>query len=437
MHKNNKYFQRNFIRFKPKNIVKFKEKAIRWADENYSEFTYLENNNISYPNEPFLNILAIGVFKKNKVSNNDTFTSLFNFCNEKKDWVFGYLTYDLKNEIESLVSNNKDNIQLPPSFFYIPIIILKIEKSHVKISSLDELPEHIFNSIHHFDIKNNLMISNKRVHVKKSETKESYIENINTIKEHIIAGDVYEINYCTEFFVNKININAINLFLKLNKASPMPFAVLQKANGKYLICASPERFMKKKGHKLISQPIKGTAKRSDNKIENVAIINKLKTDEKEIAENMMIVDLVRNDLAKSSIAGTVKATELFEVYTFKYLHQMISTIESQKKKNTKFTDVLKNAFPMGSMTGAPKIMAMKLIERYEKTKRGLYSGSVGYITPEADFDFNVVIRSIIYSTSNHYMSFQVGGAITYDSIPEKEYEECLLKAKAIIEVLST
>jgi para-aminobenzoate synthetase component 1 len=164
---------------------------------------------------------------------------------------------------------------------------------------------------------------------------------------------------------------------------------------------------------------------------------KLRYSEKEMAENMMIVDLVRNDLAKSAVVGSTTVTEMFGIYTFKQLHQMISTVQAQVKPDMAIGEIIKNAFPMGSMTGAPKIKAMELIERYENTKRGLFSGAIGFVNPFGDFDFNVVIRTIFYDAKKHYLSFQVGSAITYDSIGEQEYEECMLKAKAIREVLNS
>lgn len=163
--------------------------------------------------------------------------------------------------------------------------------------------------------------------------------------------------------------------------------------------------------------------------------NDLAKDEKERSENIMIVDLVRNDLSKTAVKGSVKVEELCKVYSFDQVHQMISTVTSQIEENTHPIDVIKSTFPMGSMTGAPKISAMKIIENLEETKRGLYSGAVGYITPRGDFDFNVVIRSILYNHTQKYISFSVGSAITSKSDPLKEYEECLVKAKAMHEVL--
>ena len=202
-----------------------------------------------------------------------------------------------------------------------------------------------------------------------------------------------------------------------------------------MLSASPERYLKKVGEKVISQPIKGTAKRSFDIEQDAFLKKELKNSAKERSENIMIVDLVRNDLSHTATKGSVVVEELCQVYTFKQVHQMISTIISKVDATVSPVEIIKTTFPMGSMTGAPKVSAMKIIEELEVTKRGLYSGAVGYFTPTGDFDFNVVIRSILYDAKKQYLSFSVGSAITAQSIPENEYEECLLKAKAMFEVL--
>ncbi len=256
------------------------------------------------------------------------------------------------------------------------------------------------------------------------------------IREHILDGDVYELNYCIEFFAKKARIDPLVVYEKLASRSPMPFSVFGRVHDCYMMGASPERFLKKTGTQLLSQPIKGTIRRGKDTAEDEQLKKLLQTDEKERAENMMIVDLVRNDLARSAVTGSVKVEEMFGIYTFAQLHQMISSVSAQLRPEVPFTEAIKHAFPAGSMTGAPKIKAMELIDQYEDVKRGLYSGAIGYITPEGDFDFNVVIRSILYNAATAYLSFQVGSAITYDAVGEKEYEECLLKAKAMWEVLT-
>ena len=253
---------------------------------------------------------------------------------------------------------------------------------------------------------------------------------------HIHRGDIYEANFCMEFFAENAYVAPVEIYQKLNAISHPPFATYFKNNHQFLLCASPERYLRKEGNKVISQPIKGTAKRHSDKVLDEQSKTELAQNPKERSENVMIVDLVRNDLSHTATKGSVIVEELCEIYSFEQVHQMISTIVSTVEDVTSPIEILKSTFPMGSMTGAPKISAMKIIEELEATKRGLYSGAVGYFTPDNDFDFNVVIRSILYNAQNEYLSFSVGSAITSQANPEQEYEECLLKAKAMFEVLS-
>ena len=265
--------------------------------------------------------------------------------------------------------------------------------------------------------------------------KEAYLEKVHTLLDHIHRGDLYEANFCQEFYSENSTIDPLSVYKKLNAISSPPFASFLKFEQNYVLSASPERYLKKSATKIISQPIKGTARRATEKDEDLILKEKLEKDPKEQAENIMIVDLVRNDLSRLSEKGTVTVEELCKVYSFAQVHQMISTVSATVSKDIHPVDILKNTFPMGSMTGAPKVAAMQIIETLEETKRGLYSGAVGYMSPTGDFDFNVVIRSILYNTRNKYISFSVGSAITALSTPEQELEECLLKAKAMREVL--
>lgn len=322
--------------------------------------------------------------------------------------VFGYLSYDLKNELEQLTSENTDTIDFDPLFFFegqntieFNIKSLKPKKNSAKIT------------------------------FKSNWSKEEYINTVKEIQHQIKEGDIYEMNFCIEFHAENVNISPFDLYLKLNQLSPTPFSSFIKNENQYIICASPERFLKKVDTKITSQPIKGTSKRHNTKSKDLESKEYLKNSEKEMAENLMIVDLVRNDLAKTAIPGSVKVDELFGIYTFPQVHQMISTISSEVSINSNALEIIQGAYPMGSMTGAPKVMAMKLIEAYEKNKRGPFSGTIGYFDPNGDFDLNVIIRSIFYNETTKVLSFQVGSAITIDSDPESEYNECLLKAKAI------
>ena len=265
--------------------------------------------------------------------------------------------------------------------------------------------------------------------------KQQYITDVNRIKKHIQRGDIYEMNYCQEFFAENSKLNTLETFKRLNTISKAPFSCYYKVGDNYLLSASPERYIQKMGSKILSQPIKGTRKRGIDLAEDERLKKELYEDQKERSENVMIVDLVRNDLSKVAKKNSVTVEELFGIYTFDQVHQMISTISCEVAPQTSLKEIFEATFPMGSMTGAPKISAMKLIEKFEETKRGLYSGAVGYISPTGDFDFNVVIRSIQYNALNKYLSFMVGGAITIGSDAELEYQECLVKAKAIFEVL--
>lgn len=350
-------------------------------------------------------------------------------------WIFGHLGYDIKNQIENLSSAHADGIQFPDLFFFVPAVVVSLKDQKLQIDIYDGTDaSDIYQSIQTTPAV--LNAPQPAVAVQPRMSKQQYMDTIKQLKQHIQRGDCYEINYCQEFYARGITIEPLSLYLQLTKVSPNPFASYYRLKDKYLLCASPERFLQKKGDRLLSQPIKGTISR--NHIDPEAdqkLIEQLQSSEKDKSENVMVVDLVRNDLSKVCQQGSVEVTELFGIYSFPQVHQMISTVEGTVDPSNRFTDIIKACFPMGSMTGAPKKRVMELIEQYEKSKRGLYSGAVGYISPTGDFDFNVVIRSILYNSSNQYLGYQVGGGITFYSDPEKEYEECLVKAAAIKKVL--
>jgi len=352
---------------------------------------------------------------------------------EKKDWAFGFLSYDLKNELENLTTSSADFHQFPKIHFFRPEIILFLEESAVHIHSKTQKPAAIFSEIKEMTFSP--VSENREIQLQPNFSEQEYLEVIHSIKKHIAVGDIYEMNFCQSFSGENIELNPLQTFLELNKLSAAPFATYYRCENKYLLCGSPERFLKKEGQRLLSQPIKGTRPRRELKALDELEVEQLKNSNKDKSENVMIVDLVRNDLAKSCVPGSIKVEELFGIYTFKAVHQMISTVSGKLRPNVSALSALRQAFPMGSMTGAPKIRAMQLIDQYERNARGLYSGTVGYFSPEGDFDFNVVIRSILYEKDTQRMSFQVGGAIVADSVAEQEYEECLVKAQTMMQVL--
>lgn len=409
----------------------FKEKALAWAN-NFPVVAFYENNHIPYPYSGFDNLLAVSNNAENLVAPTDAFGNLHEVLSTDKSLLCGFLTYDLKNQIEKLDSHHPDHLGFPLIYFFRPEILIYFREEGVEINTEEESAKELLNLILtpeiHYSPQQPIRIFQRVSHPE-------YITKIKSIQNHILEGDVYEINFCHEFFSPAAVINPIATFWALNAVSPMPFAGFFKLQDKFLLCASPERSLKKEGNKLISQPIKGTVKRSSDKFLDELLRHQLRNSEKEISENMMIMDLVRNDLSKSSEVGSVQVEEMFGIYGFRHLYQMITTVTSTIHPACSVSACIKNAFPMGSMTGAPKIRAMQLIEDYEDTRRGLFSGSIGYIKPDGDFDFNVVIRSLQYNASSGYLSFLVGSAITYDSDPEQEYAECLLKAEAILNIL--
>lgn len=377
-------------------------------------------------------LLAAGVKRQLKADAGDAITQLQKFADEKKGWLFGHLGYDLKNEIEKLSSTNPDSIHFPDLFFFEPEIIIRLSENEMIIEADD--PAAVFAAVCDAVEGSDTLITS--VNIQNQLSKQEYISIIDDLRQHILRGDCYEINFCQKFFAENAIIDPVTVYKKLSNVSPNPFSALYRMNDQWLICASPERFLKKQGNRILSQPIKGTAKRilNDGEKDNKSK-DDLKHSAKDRSENVMVVDLVRNDLAKVCKEGTVKVDELYGIYSFPQVHQMISTVSGELKTGISFSEIIRATFPMGSMTGAPKKRVMELIEQYEQTKRGIFSGAVGYISPDGDFDFNVVIRSIMYNAESKYLSFLAGSGITFYSDPENEWEECLLKAGAMKKVL--
>ena len=417
----------------------FQQQLLHWAQQ-FDDVVWLDSNNYKDQYSNYDAVLAVDAFTSLQTDYIDAFKRLKEYQQTTKDWIFGYLTYDLKNSVEVLKSQNFDGLGFPELYFFQPKKLILIKDDIVEFQYLkmvdDEIEEDFYNITNcHCEEQSDVAISHNPIKIKLRIHKDEYFEKVNNMLAHIHRGDIYEANFCQEFYAENSIINPIETYKKLNKISKPPFATFFKSFDKYLLSASPERYIKKIGDKVISQPIKGTAKRSKNKKEDILLAENLANDPKERSENIMIVDLVRNDLSHTATKGSVQVEELCKVYSFLQVHQMISTITSKVSEDIHPVDIIKTTFPMGSMTGAPKISAMKIIEDLEETKRGLYSGAVGYFTPEGDFDFSVIIRSILYNETKKYVSYSVGSAITAKSNPLREYEECLVKAKAMREVL--
>jgi len=421
------------------NLQEFKLQLLSWAQQ-FDQVLWLDSNNYDMQNSQYEAILAVDAYSELSIQSKGSFDALKKYHQSENDHIFGYLTYDLKNDTETLNSCNFDGLEFPDLYFFRPKRLFFLSKDSITFAYLPSERENIktdLEAIHTISFGQNSQTTREKspIKIQKRITKIGYHTKLQKVLDHIKRGDIYEANFCQEFYAENADINPLEVYNKLNNISASPFASYFKSNNHYILSASPERYIQKVGDTVLSQPIKGTAKRSADPTEDVLLKTNLAKDPKEIAENVMIVDLVRNDLSRIAKKGSVQVQELCKAYSFKQVHQLISTITCIVDKSVHPIDILKQTFPMGSMTGAPKISAMQIMEKLEETKRGVYSGAIGYMSPTGDFDFNVVIRSILYNAQNNYVSYSVGGAITAKSIPEKEYEECLLKAMAMKEVL--
>lgn len=363
--------------------------------------------------------------KRNKKEN--PWKELQKFRREQDDWLFGYLGYDLKNQIENLCSENPDDIKAPDLYFMNPLFLLEFDRGtgerKVRKGRLPEAGQ--VNSV----LKGS--DSFRLLDFQATTRKKDYLNRIQQVQHGITEGDFYEINLSHQM-KGDFSGDPLALYHQMKKVGPVPFGAYIQTDDWAVCCQSPERFLRKEGSTVFSQPIKGTSQRGHNKSEDENLKNRLVTSSKERAENLMIVDLVRNDLSRIAQKGSVEVSKLFSIESFGTVHQMVSTITAEAKVKDPIA-ILKACFPMGSMTGAPKISAMKAIEELEDYRRGIYSGAIGYITDSGDFDFNVVIRTAIIRGENLYYS--VGGAITSDSDPVEEWKETEVKARALLEAL--
>lgn len=411
----------------------FTQKALQWASQ-FESVCYLDSNGYrdNYGN---INVfIAVGASDSVVGTANSSFAEIQRLIDRYPNtWIPGFFGYDLKNQIEELESRHPDRTGFPDAYFFIPTATLLIGKYNVEVKS--ERPDEIIKAIEATQWSDESLGFQGRLRHRMSRSE--YVDAFQRLQAHIRQGDIYEVNLCQEFYAENARINPLEAYKRLNAISPTPFSCFFRYKQHYILSASPERFLSKNGTTLLSQPIKGTAPRGREAVEDRQIRDALANNPKEVSENIMIVDLVRNDLTKSAKPGTVKAHNLLDVQSFRQVHQLISTVLCQVDDTLSATQVIKNTFPAGSMTGAPKISAMKLIDQYEKSRRGVYAGALGYFGPQGNFDFSVVIRTLLYNAETGYLSFHTGGAITAEAQAEKEYDECLLKGKAIFEMLKT
>ena len=409
----------------------------------------------------------------------DALGQLEQFARQHKDWIFGHVGYDVAEETEpvgevfSHVQKRQakpgviegwkeqtnagilpDRIGFPDLFFFVPVVVVRLQKESIEIGSIGRNPAEILDEIRKEKVDgpdHRPASTETKVgpgappstgqyvpQFRARFSREEYLGTVETLRGHILRGDCYEINFCQEFYSQPATIDPLAVWRALSEVSPNPFSAFYRIDDRYLLCASPERYLKKEGSRLLSQPIKGTSRRfPEDALADQASRDALFHSAKDRSENVMVVDLVRNDLSRICEPGTVRVDELYGVYGFPQVYQMISTVSGELTSAMGLGDVFKAAFPMGSMTGAPKRSVVKLIHEYERTRRGIFSGTVGYIRPDGDFDLNVVIRSLLYNSKDSYLSYLVGSGITWYSDPAQEYEECMVKAEGMKRALST
>lgn len=416
------------------NVQEFKQKVLRWSSQ-FKHVILFDSNHYSLDQYSKIEwTLAVDAMDFVQPTSN-YFSVLEEFQQQhQNEFICGFWRYDVLDAVLQQEVETIDGLGFPALFYFQPRYIFELKGDALTLNrnypETFEIIERIQSVAIEFETEKDEIVFKERT------SKHDYIQQVNQIKQHIEAGDFYELNYCTEVVAEQSTISPIAVFEQLNVNAEAPFSCFVKFNDSYLLCASPERFLCKRGHKMISQPIKGTIRRGRNVEEDENLKRELLHSEKERAENVMIVDLVRNDLTLYAETGSICVDELFGVYTFKTVHQMISTISASLSHDTDIVKAIQNAFPMGSMTGAPKLEVRKYIAHNERFNRGLFSGIVGYFDADGDFDSNVVIRSVLYDLAKQKIVIRTGGAITYDSVPEQEYDEIILKRAALLRSLN-
>jgi para-aminobenzoate synthetase component 1 len=405
----------------------FLQKALQVARQN-AFACWLNGNDYSYPQGCFGWVLGWG-----SASSKITLEDFLSRQPEDRPYMLGYLGYDhCQGSSETQGDTRPIFLGFPEEALFVPEV--RIEKAEGGWHLFSKNPGQSLKEISCSTIWEPGHLAS--FHFQHLTKKTEYLKQVETVQERIREGDVYELNLC-QYLESDSDPDGLSAYWQLNKRSPMPFSGWMMANEVELACGSPERFLRKKERELLTQPIKGTAPRGKNPEEDAENKKRLVNSEKERAENMMIVDLMRNDLARISETGSVEVPEIFGIYSFPGVHQMISTVRSKLLADVDFGDIYKATFPMGSMTGAPKQEVMYWIRQLEPVRRGGYSGCLGYWDGSGDSDTNVLIRTLFIHHGLKRCGLAVGSAITIDSDPEQEWEECGTKAGGILSLFGS
>ena len=432
--------------FLDQEMGKIIDKEIDWIEPIIIANNIAENKNFS-DNFIFLysaldqennNSKSYISFAIKEIIKSDNFTEIEErILKNNQENYFGYLSYELKNKIEKFEAINNKYITIPQLYF--ASFHFNLEFDHEEQKLICKFPENLTDKFENFfkNIDKNINSNRKKLNItdlKSNFSDQEYLKKIQNIQNRIKEGDIYQANLTRKFHgkLNNTENNHFDIFKSLMQISPGNFSSFIKFDNLEIISSSPELFLDIENSKIKSCPIKGTSPRSDDKIQDQKNFEYLQNSPKEKSENLMIVDLVRNDLSKNCENNSIKVDNLFKILSFKKIHHMVSEISGKKQNNKNVIEVIKGCFPPGSMTGAPKIKAMEICDDLEQIQRGIYSGAIGLINKNI-CKLSVVIRTLIINGNK--FEFQSGGAITYDSDPAKELQESKDKNKGIIELL--
>jgi para-aminobenzoate synthetase component 1 len=376
-------------------------------------------------------MLAAGQYQSWKPMPELALNQLAAFHKQHHDWMVGHIGYHMVPHIWPGLSRKPCLCSFPEIYFFIPEIFILLHSDQVQIGIYgpEAQARQIFEEICKVKIASHRF--GHPLLIFPILQREQYIETVSHILQHIQRGDCYELNFCQLFTSKPLNLSPVKTFMQL---PPTPFSLCYRWEDAYLLCASPERYLLKRGQHIIMQPMKGTISRGCDENEDAQLRLSLQQSPKERAENIIVVDLVRNDLSRTAVPGSVNVIECLKIYSYPTVHQMVSTISCEMDRAYHIGDLLATTFPMGSMTGAPKKKVLELIDRFESWPRGLYSGAAGYITPEGDMEMNVIIRSLLYTTAAQQVYYHAGSGITCYCNPEAEWEECLTKTKQLAHI---
>lgn len=374
-------------------------------------------------------VLGIGVL--------DTYEGpTFGHSGRVQDWIFGHLCYDLKNELEQLEPRLLPAEDFPLSQWFVPRWVIEWRGTELL------LHVHPNDEAEGVRLVEALCAERPRTSVAtpavwvEQTTREDYLKRAEVLLDHIQRGDIYEVNYCTERRAQLPGWDPYAAFQQLLQRSDAPFAAFHRLGDHFALCASPERFLSFQDDRIVGQPMKGTRPRSTDVDKDRRFALDLASDDKERSENIMALDVMRNDLSRVAASGSVLVEELCGVHAYEHVYQMVSTVSARLREGLSPFDAVLAAFPMASMTGAPKLRAMQLIDAAEERARGLFSGTLGFFAPDGSGDLNVVIRTVLYDAATGQASLTTGSALTATCDPEREWEECALKARSVIEALS-